>query len=180
MRTTGIGDHSDPISHNSWLYTRDPASSFWGRFGSASIRQSSCWEQTPKHDASNTIDLYLSYRIALGRSLSSDLPPGHDLGTSAFRDPRLRQVLAGGVGGSWSKSARSQRTGKASRRGVRVPRSHGPKRHVSFLLTSHWLILSHGAPPACRGDWGVGSSSVRVTMTEEEDKMGKGRKRTKR
>lgn len=60
---------------------------------------------------------------------------------------------------------------------------------MSFLLTFHWLRLSHIARPKGRGDRGVRCSSVMVTVTNEEEeasrrsrgrKMGEGRRRKRK
>lgn len=59
---------------------------------------------------------------------------------------------------------------------------------MSFLLTFHWLRLSHIARPKGRGDRGVRSSSVMVTVTNDEEasrrsrgrKMGEGRRRKRK
>lgn len=75
-----------------------------------------------------------------------------------------------GWGGSCQNQYAARGRGKKAWKGIHLPRtSLGPKQHVSFLLTFHWLTLSHIARPKGRGDRGVRSSSVMVTVTNEEE-----------
>lgn len=101
-----------------------PASSPRRWFDSAWVRQRGN-KQTPKHDASNVMGLYVSLRHGLGQVLlSSGLPPYPDSGTTALSVLRLCQLL--GQGESCQNQHVAGERGQEAWRDIGLPQAMSP------------------------------------------------------